>query len=215
MGMRTHRGINLSNVVGEGLSGLPGVLIAAFFAFVMVGAFIALLAGVLEPFVAKPFVVVVNFGENGMFLAFLLTEAAACAVYVLSQRRDKRVTARILEELHKLNEAGSRESGTSAVADMDADALRAWHGHLGLADFKAEELRRAARPSGVSPEGLLIVVLGLLFVAGMADIFIPLGYEEELIGGFVSVAVGAGIGYVFHRLRVRRDAGRVARELEL
>jgi len=39
-------------------------------------------------------------------------------------------------------------------------------------------------------------------------------YEDELFAGFVAVVFGGGVGYVFHRIRVRRDARRVARELD-
>ena len=68
------------------------------------------------------------------------------------------------------------------------------------------------------------MALGLVFIVGMVDMFITLEhyealehykyYEDELFAGFVAVVFGGGVGYVFHRIRVRRDARRVARELD-
>jgi hypothetical protein len=203
--MKTHRGINMASIAGEGLAGLAGVIVVVFF----------LSAG--TAFLLRLFAPRFFWSASGWLMpAFLLMGAVACAAYLVGQRRDRQMGARILEELHKLNEASPPSSGASSVADMDTEALQAWHGNLGLAEFNAEELKRAARPSAMSPEALLIMVLGLVFVVGMLDMFTWLeDYEKELIVGFVAIVFGTGIGYVFHRLRVRRDAERVASELDL
>ena len=211
--MRTHRGINMSSVAGEGLQDLPGLLIAVF--FVMAGSYL----------VRIWFVPVGPGGVDAwLVVVWILLAPAACVGFLIGQRRDKQLRARIQEELHKLNETGALGESIRPLADAGDEALKAWHGELGLAEFKAEELRRAARPSAVSPEALLIVVLGLVFIAGMLDMFITLEhyetlenykyYEEELFAGFVAIVFGGGIGYVLHRIRVRREARRVARELD-
>ena len=205
--MTTHRGINMSSIAGEGLQDLPGLLIAIF--FVMAGSYL----------VRIWFVPVGPGGVDAWLLGvWHLMAPAACVGFLISQRRDKQLRARIQEELHKLNEAGAPIESIRSLTDAGDEALKAWHGELGLAEFKAEELRRAARPSAVSPEALLIVVLGLVFIAGMLDMLsTPEHYEyfeEELFAGFVAIVFGGGIGYVLHRIRVRREAKRVARELD-
>lgn len=197
----------MSSVAGEGLQDLPGLLIAVF--FVMAGSYL----------VRIWFVPVGPGGVDAwLVVVWILLAPAACVGFLIGQRRDKQLRARIQEELHKLNETGALGESIRPLADAGDEALKAWHGELGLAEFKAEELRRAARPSAVSPEALLIVVLGLVFIAGMLDMLsTPEHYEyfeEELFAGFVAIVFGGGIGYVLHRIRVRREAKRVARELD-
>ena len=138
--MRTHRGINMSSVAGEGLQDLPGLLIAVF--FVMAGSYL----------VRIWFVPVGPGGLDAwLVVVWLLMAPAACVGFLIGQRRDKQLSARIQEEFHKLNETGAPGESIRPSTDAGNEALKAWHGELGLAEFKAEELRRAARPSAVSP----------------------------------------------------------------
>jgi hypothetical protein len=67
--MRLHRGINTTSVTGEGLDGLPGLLIAIAFPMLFAGIFI----------------------PHKWFLGiFLAVEAGAAILYLLSEYRNRR-----------------------------------------------------------------------------------------------------------------------------
>lgn len=201
--MRTHRGINLSSVAGEGLTGLPGVLITVFFVFFGTCVVLSLFVpDFLE-------------GDSGWLVPiFLLAVAGACGAFVLSQRHDSRLTAQLEQELHKLNETEGQGAVATTLGDVDERALAARGRGLGLKEFPADELRSVARADSYSPEGLLIVVILLFFLWGMVTVLTPMAHQGALPGGFVAMVVGAVIGYIYNRRRTHREARRVARDLE-
>ena len=75
-----------SSIAGEGLEGLPGLLIVIAFVFIFVGIFI--------PPHATDWLVVI----------FFLVEGLAAVVFLVCQRRERRATNQLAHELHRLNE---------------------------------------------------------------------------------------------------------------
>jgi hypothetical protein len=83
--MKPHRGINSASVAGEGLDGLPGLLIAIAFIFMFLSIFLP--------------------RDNQWFLVlFVAVEAGAAALYIRGARRDRRDAARARRALHEINE---------------------------------------------------------------------------------------------------------------
>ena len=206
-GVRTHRGINTASVAGEGLQDLPGLLIAVF--FVLAGTFLVRVwfgpadVGAIDTWLA---------------LAWFLFAPAAVVSFLISRRRDRELTARLEQELHRLNEGDGAARPTTD--DAIEEHARTWKGELGLGEFRAEELHRAAQPRGVSPEGILTAVLVLFFVTATASILIPTTYESWMeiqslvVTVSATVVAGALAGYVVHRVRRRLDDRRVVQESE-
>jgi len=199
----THRGINMASVAGEGLEDLAGLLILLFF----------VLAGL--------FVVRVWFGpsefravDSWFALAWLLIAPAAIGAYMVGRRRDRQLTARLEQEFHRLSNG---EVTAPPTTDREIEEFaRTWKGGLGFGAFPAEELRRAARPSVVSPEALLVVAIAAFFVVAMVSIiftFDPMEVGSVLWIGIFVVGAGGGIGYAYHRVQVRRRARTIEREL--
>ena|SRR5687767_9436542 len=80
-----HRGINSSSIAGEGLSGLPGLLITVAFVFMFFGIFLP--------------------RQNQWFLVlFVAVEIAAAGLYVALTRRSRRGAEEIRRALHRINE---------------------------------------------------------------------------------------------------------------
>jgi len=83
-----HRGINMTRVAGEGLEGLPGVLIMIAFVFIFAGMFVPRDSG-------------------GLFLAiFLAVEAVAGILQVMTDRLNRKESERLRKVLHRINEKG-------------------------------------------------------------------------------------------------------------
>jgi hypothetical protein len=147
--MRTHRGINFSSIAGEGLNGFPGFLIALFFLLPPLAGLIGLLVWGLGSIlrwdwldrwpIQRPLLAL-----DGL-VGLVLMIAAACAVYLLSQWRDKQLSARIQQELHKLNEGNGQDVAVPTTDDEIAEFARTWKGELGFGSFRAEQRSCDAR----------------------------------------------------------------------
>jgi hypothetical protein len=92
--MRTHSGINTTHVTGEGLSGLPGLVITIFFIFLPFGIF-------LPRYIQREY-------SNWILGVFFLVEFVAVAFYVRSMRHDREASERIEKALHEINEPRDR-----------------------------------------------------------------------------------------------------------
>ena len=92
--MNSHSGINTTHVTGEGLAGLPGLIITIFFIFLPLGIFL-------------PRNVQHEYG-NWILGAFLLVEIGASVLYIRSARRDREASERIARTLHDINEPRDR-----------------------------------------------------------------------------------------------------------
>jgi len=88
--MKLHRGINITSVAGEGLNGLPGLLITV--------AFVCLFAGIFVP------------RESGKWFlfVFLAIETGAAILYILIARRNREDSQRLKIELHRINDQPNR-----------------------------------------------------------------------------------------------------------
>lgn len=105
--MKLHRGINTSSIAGEGLEGLPGLLIAIAFVFIFMGIFIPRNA------------------TTWLLVIFFLVEGIATAAYLASERRARREARELQQQFHRLNE---REAQQPETAPSASDA----HGKNGL-----------------------------------------------------------------------------------
>lgn len=88
--MKTHSGINTTHVTGEGLSGVPGLIMMIFFIFLPLGIF-------LPRYIQDEY-------KNWILGAFFLVEIVAVAIYVRSMRRDREASERLEKILHQINE---------------------------------------------------------------------------------------------------------------
>ena len=87
--MKQHSGINATHVTGEGLSGLPGLIITIFFIFLPFAIF-------LPRYVQDEY-------SNWILGMFLLIEIAAGVLYIRSERRDREASERLAKTLHQIN----------------------------------------------------------------------------------------------------------------
>ncbi len=192
--MKPSSGFNLSSVAGAGLQGLPGVAIAV--------AFVLIFIAFLLPNEWRD-------GDTGdmLFVLFLLIEVGACLAFVGAERRDRRLSERIEQELHLLSEGGHR-----AVHPNRRNAREQPRGVL---------MRKPARiwwqsitASGVSLDGLVALSVVLLFVFGMVGIFVSPNdlWLVFLVWALVEAAVV--IGFVQAERRSARQLARVAKELQ-
>jgi len=92
--MKAHTGINTTHVTGEGLSGLPGLIITIFFIFLPLGIFL-------------PRNVQHEYG-NWILGAFLLVEIIAGTLYIRSARRDREASEQLERVMHQINEPRDR-----------------------------------------------------------------------------------------------------------
>jgi len=92
--MKRHSGINTTHVTGEGLSGLPGLIITIFFLFLPLGIFL-------------PRDVQHDYG-NWILGLFFLVVIVAGALYIRSVRRDREASEQVEKALHEINEPRSR-----------------------------------------------------------------------------------------------------------
>lgn len=83
--MKLHRGINMTSIAGDGLAGLPGLLITIAFVFIFVGIFLP--------------------RKNDWYLIlFVAVEIGAAALYIVAARRNRKESERLKRELHRINE---------------------------------------------------------------------------------------------------------------
>jgi hypothetical protein len=88
--MKTHGGINSTSIVGEGLGGLPGLIIAIAFLFFPLGF-------LLPRYIHRAY--------DGWILGIFLTvEIIACTLYVLGARRNRRDSEWLQNVMHQINE---------------------------------------------------------------------------------------------------------------
>jgi len=83
--MKLHRGINTSSIAGEGLEGLPGLLITIAFVFMFVYIFLP------------------RKTSDWLLVLFLAVEIGAAILYILADRRNRKESDRLKRELHKIN----------------------------------------------------------------------------------------------------------------
>jgi len=83
--MKLHRGINTSSIAGEGLEGLPGLLITIAFVFTFVYIFLP------------------RKTSDWLLVLFLAVEIGAAILYVLADRHNRKESERLKRELHKIN----------------------------------------------------------------------------------------------------------------
>jgi hypothetical protein len=84
-----HRGINAASIAGEGLEGLPGLLVMIFFVFTFISLFLP--------------------RDSQWFLVlFLIVEAGAGSIYILAGRREKKSSDRSMKALHGINQSQDR-----------------------------------------------------------------------------------------------------------
>jgi uncharacterized membrane protein len=88
--MKLHRGINISSIAGNGLEGLLGLLIAIAFVFIFTGVFLPRKTG------------------SWLVVLFLCVEIGAAILYILINRRSRRESERLMQQMHQINEEGAR-----------------------------------------------------------------------------------------------------------
>jgi hypothetical protein len=92
--MRRHSGINTTHVTGEGLSGLPGLIIMIFFLFLPLAIF-------LPRSIQHDY-------RNWILGLFLLVVTVAAALYIRAARRDRAASEQVEKALHEINEPHDR-----------------------------------------------------------------------------------------------------------
>ena len=92
--MKAHSGINTSHVAGEGLSGLPGLVITIFFIFLPFGI-------LLPRYIQREY-------SNWILGVFFLVEIVAAVFYIRSVRRDREASELVDKALHEINEPRDR-----------------------------------------------------------------------------------------------------------
>jgi hypothetical protein len=92
--MKRHSGINTTHVTGEGLSGLPGLIITIFFIFLPLAIFLP------RSFQYEY--------KNWILGVFFLVVIIAAALYIRSTRRDQEAAEKITKALHEINEPHDR-----------------------------------------------------------------------------------------------------------
>jgi len=90
--MHVHRGINSTSIAGEGLEGLPGLLMVIAFVFIFLGLFMP---------------------RNNWFGGlFFIVEIGAAALYILLGRRNRKDSVGLQKTLHQINEPKDRINGS-------------------------------------------------------------------------------------------------------
>jgi hypothetical protein len=195
----SHRGINISSIAQEGLSGLPGVLIAVFFGVAGIYFLLGFFVGGFVQFVGIPVVII-----------FLLAEGGACVAYILGRRRDRRLAAEVDEAFRGLAASqGSprRTDGSAATAEATAPKSE----EAILADVRMVEAQAEREVQRLSLEGILVGTVALSFLFAMIYTLLPLKYEGLFMAGAAALLGGVGIGSIFLRARRRQRAGLDAR----
>jgi|WetSurMetagenome_2_1015567.scaffolds.fasta_scaffold889018_2 hypothetical protein len=88
--MKLHGGINMTRVAGDGLVGLPGLLMTIAFIFIFAGIFVPRESG------------------NWLLPVFLIVETGAAILYILNERRSHAISERLKKEMHRINEQSDR-----------------------------------------------------------------------------------------------------------
>jgi hypothetical protein len=86
---KLHRGINTSSIAGEGLAGVPGLVMTIGFVFIFLGALV-------PTYVQRAY-------NNWFLLLFAICEIGGIVLYVRAARRSKRESQRLSEMLHEIN----------------------------------------------------------------------------------------------------------------
>jgi uncharacterized membrane protein len=89
-----HRGINSSNVTGEGLEGLPGLLMAIAFVFIFLGIFMPR-------------------NNDWLGVLFFGAEISAATIYLVAGRRNRKDSEDVARVMHQINEQQDRTNGSS------------------------------------------------------------------------------------------------------
>jgi hypothetical protein len=186
--MATHRGLNLSSIAHEGLEGLPGVFIAVFFVF----GGVLLLLDLFVPDLSR--------GAAGTWfaVAYILASIGAGIAYVVSQRRDRRLTAQLEEQFHELSRPADQAGVTTAPA--------------GVVESPVVDRLPSVTPSdALAPEAVLAVVVWFFFLWGMIAMFVTPERQNALTGVFAAISGGIVIASIFLRVRNHWRARRIAR----
>jgi uncharacterized membrane protein len=88
--MKLTCGFNTSGSAGDGIEGLPGLLVVIAFVFITTGVFLPRNPG------SWPIVI------------FLLVEISAAILYILINRRNRRESERLMRQLRQINEEKPR-----------------------------------------------------------------------------------------------------------
>ena len=84
--MKLHPGINITSIAGNGLEGLPGLLITIAFIFLFAGIF-------------------VSRESSYWFMAvFLAVETGAGILYILAERNSRKESEQMIRQMHRINE---------------------------------------------------------------------------------------------------------------
>ena len=83
--MNLHRGINSTSIAGEGLQGIPGLVIAVAFVFMFLSLFLPR-------------------NSDWPLVMFITAEIGVTVLYILSVRRNRENSERLKRELHQINE---------------------------------------------------------------------------------------------------------------
>jgi hypothetical protein len=188
--MATHRGLNLSSVAQEGLEGLPGVLIAVF--FVCCGTL--LLFDLFAPAFTKAY-------SNWLVTIYVLVSVVACITYVLSQRRERRLSTELEEQFHELTAPARRTGMPTTPAGVGEGTVDG-------------QLPSVAPPDVLAPEAVLAVIVWFFFLWGMIAMFVAPENQNRLLGGFAAISGGVVIAAVLLRVRNQWRARRIERVRE-
>ena len=84
--MKLHPGINTTSIAGDGLQGLPGLLMTIAFVFIFAGIF-------------------VSRESSYWFMAiFLAVETGAVILYILAERTSRKESEQVIRQMHRIND---------------------------------------------------------------------------------------------------------------
>jgi hypothetical protein len=84
--MKLHPGINTTSIAGDGLQGLPGLLMTIAFVFIFAGIF-------------------VSRESSYWFMAiFLAVETGAGILYILAERTSRKESEQVIRQMHRIND---------------------------------------------------------------------------------------------------------------
>lgn len=83
--MNYHRGINTTSIAGDGLAGLPGLLITIAFVFMFAGMFVP------------------SRSSDWLLVLFVIVEIGAACLYVVIQRHNRKDSVQLMRDLHRIN----------------------------------------------------------------------------------------------------------------
>ena len=84
--MKLHPGINTTSIAGDGLQGLPGLLMTIAFVFIFAGIFLSR-------------------ESSYWFMAiFLAVETGAVILYILAERTSRKESEQVIRQMHRIND---------------------------------------------------------------------------------------------------------------